>query len=186
MKRMFRKNQIIITALAVLIAIAGYLKYAGDGGNTGLKVANNEVETGDEPGDAIMVSTNTAMDTMINAKLQREQIRAQSKDELMAIVNNVELTEVEKQSAVEKIVELNDIAEKELAAETLIMSKGIENVVVNMIDENVEVILGMESLEPATKVQVEDIVKRKFDVESANITISLVKDLDKDLNKDEK
>lgn len=180
MKKMFRKNQIIITALAVLIAIAGYLKYAGEGGNTGMEVAKKEAETGNEPGDAIMVSTNTAMDAMINAKLQREQIRAQSKEELMAIVNNVELTEIEKQSAVEKIVELNDIAEKELAAETLIMSKGIENVVVNMVDENVEVILGTESLESATKVQVEDIVKRKFDVESANITISLVKDLDKD------
>ncbi len=176
MKKIFRKNQIIITALAVLIAIAGYLKYADDGGNAGVQVANNEAETGDEPGDAIMVSTNTVMDSMINAKLQREQLRAQNIEELMSIVNNTELTEEEKKSAVDRVVELNDISEKELAAETLIMAKGIENVVVNMVDENVEVIIGAESLDDATKVQVEDIVKRKFDVESSNIIISLMKD----------
>ncbi len=175
MKRMFRKNQIIITALAVLIAIAGYLKYADNEGNAGMQMANNEAETGDEPGDAIMVSANTVMDSMINAKLQREQLRAQNKEELMNIVNNVSLTEEEKKSAVDRIVELNDVAEKELAAETLIMSKGIENVVVNMVDENVEVIIGEKSLDDATKVQIEDIIKRKFEVESANIIISLVK-----------
>ena len=29
LKRLFKKNQIIITALAVMIAIAGYLNYSG-------------------------------------------------------------------------------------------------------------------------------------------------------------
>ena len=29
MKRLFKKNQIIITTLAVMIAIAGYLNYSG-------------------------------------------------------------------------------------------------------------------------------------------------------------
>ena len=29
MKRIFRKNQIIITVLAVMIAVAGYLNYSG-------------------------------------------------------------------------------------------------------------------------------------------------------------
>ena len=37
MKRLFRRNQIIITTLAIMIAAAGYLNYAGnqelDGGN---------------------------------------------------------------------------------------------------------------------------------------------------------
>lgn len=173
MKKIFRKNQIIITALAVLIAIAGYLKYADAGDKAGIETADNGTKK-EEPGDAIMVSSNTAMDIIINAKLQREQVRAQSKEELMKIVDNVELSENEKKAAVDKVVELTDVAEKELAAETLIMSKGIDNVVVNMVEGNVEVIVGVESLDNATKIQIEDIVKRKFEVEGENIIISLV------------
>ncbi len=176
MKKIFRKNQIIITALAVLIAIAGYLKYANEGSEKGIETAGNNIQEEEEPGDAIMVSANTSLDIMINAKLQREQVRAQNKEDLMEIVNNAELSEEEKKSAVDKVAELTDISEKELAAETLIMSKGIDNVIVNMVDGNVEVIIGAETLDDTTKVQIEDIVKRKFEVESENITISLVSD----------
>ena len=177
MNKVFRKNQIIITALAVLIAVAGYLKYSDKGiqndNVNGTETANNE-ETDGEPGDAIMVSNKTNADIMINAKLQREQIRAQNKEELMKIVNNVSLSEDEKKSAVDKIAEISDVSEKELAAETLIMSKGIEDVIVNMIDGNVEVIIGEKSLDDGTRVQVEDIIKRKFGVETSGITISLM------------
>ncbi|MBP3337821.1 MAG: SpoIIIAH-like family protein [Lachnospiraceae bacterium] len=177
MNKMFRKNQIIITALAVLIAVAGYLKYSDEGikgeNVNGTETASNKND-GTEPGDAIMVSSKTNSDVMINAKLQREQMRAQNKEELMKIVNNVDLSEAEKKSAVDKIAEISDISEKELSAETLIMSKGIDDVVVNMVDGNVEVIIGEKSLDDGTRVQVEDIVKRKFDVEISNITISLV------------
>ena len=176
MKRIFRKNQIIITAMAMLIAIAGYLKYANEEADKGIETADNNINSEEEPGDAIMVSANTSADIMINAKLQREQVRAQSKEDLMEIVNNIELSEEEKKSAVDKVAELTDISEKELAAETLIMSKGIENVIVNMVDGNVEVIIVAESLDNATKIQIEDIVKRKFEVEGENITISLVND----------
>ena len=176
MKRLFKKNQIIVTGLAALIAVAGYLKYADNEADTGM-VADNAIENEDEePGDAIMVSAGTSMDLMINAKLQREQIRAENKEALMEIVNNEALTEEEKKSAVDKVVELADASEKELAAETLIMAKGIDDVVVNMVDGNVEVILGAETLDDATRVQIEDIVKRKFEIQSSNITITLVSD----------
>ncbi len=176
MKKIFRKNQIIVTGLAMLIAVAGYLKYADDNANTGIVADKKTAQEEEEPGEAIMVSANTSMDVMINAKLQREQVRAENKQDLMEILNNEELSEEEKKSAVDKVVELTDISEKELAAETLIMAKGIEDVVVNMIDGNVEVIIGAESLDDATRIQIEDIVKRKFEISSNNITITLVSD----------
>lgn len=180
MKKLFRKNQIIITGLAMLIAVAGYVKYADEGAETGKLTTNSskqaEEEKGEEPGDAIMVNASTSMDVMINAKLQREQIRAENKEQLMEIVNNVDLTEDEKKSAVDKVVELTEVSEKELAAETSIMAKGIEDVVVNMLDGNAEIIIGAESLDDATRIQIEDIVKRTFDIQTSNITISLVSD----------
>ena len=43
MKRIFKKNQIMITALAVMIAVAGYLNYSGKLFGGKAKEANNEL-----------------------------------------------------------------------------------------------------------------------------------------------
>ena len=83
MKRLFKKNQIIITALAVMIAIAGYLNYSGrlfgakeDGAKeasagtanqelldisaedlgTDGEIASNDSEVEGTPGEAVLTS----------------------------------------------------------------------------------------------------------------------------------
>ena len=48
MKRIFKKNQIMITALAVMIAVAGYLNYSGrlfgeESKETGNELASQEL-----------------------------------------------------------------------------------------------------------------------------------------------
>ena len=43
MKRIFKKNQIMITALAVMIAVAGYLNYSGGLFGDKSKEADNEL-----------------------------------------------------------------------------------------------------------------------------------------------
>ena len=43
MKRIFKKNQIMISALAVMIAVAGYLNYSGKLFGKQTKEADNEV-----------------------------------------------------------------------------------------------------------------------------------------------
>ena len=48
MKRIMRKNQVIITVLAVMIAIAGYLTYAGR-----VEVADNKDISMENTSDAI-------------------------------------------------------------------------------------------------------------------------------------
>ena len=71
MKRLFKKNQIIITSLAIMIAVAGYLNYSGRLFGTDLaendsELANQELldislESGEAdieetPGDAVLTS----------------------------------------------------------------------------------------------------------------------------------
>lgn len=46
MKKLLKKNQLMITALAIMIAIAGYLQFAGNGPDTG-KVASESYTTED-------------------------------------------------------------------------------------------------------------------------------------------
>lgn len=48
MKRIFRKNQMIITALALLIAVAGYISYTQSNTDTKDEVAQSQEASGDE------------------------------------------------------------------------------------------------------------------------------------------
>ena len=104
MKRILKKNQIIITALAIMIAVAGYINYkdlvskhAKDARQTNVSLALGETDaqTGDllsndaEPDDfsvtdpgATVLTGNLGVaqsDFIISAKLDREQVRAANK-----------------------------------------------------------------------------------------------------------
>ena len=143
-----KKNQVIITALAIMIAVAGYINYTGnlsdiisvkdtkdassDGvvidENTG-EIVNNDAEPDDnslmEPGSVMLTSGSSVSDSIISeAKLNREQLRAKNKEMLMEIVNNESLDEAAKQAAVNKLADISDTSQKEIAAELLLEEIG--------------------------------------------------------------
>ena len=198
MKKIVKKNQIIITALAALIAVAGYLNHI-ENSEKALKNTNGETETTtensgeevddaaskdiesndvdmkSEPGEAVFVSASGNVDFVVEAKLLREQTRANNKEMLMEIVNNTALTENERKQAVDKVAEITDRQEREMAAETLIMAKGFENAVVTITDDEVDVMIVADSLDDAKRAQIEEIVKNKTDMSTDKITITTVR-----------
>ncbi len=199
---MIGKNQVVITALAALIAVAGYLNHVENtekkGSLAGAAVKETEeIQTGEEkevavtdieskdidvqsePGEAVLVNATGTVDFIVEAKLAREEMRASNKAALMEIVNNEALTEEEKRSAVDKVVEMTQNAEKESAAESLIEAKGYENVAVTVTDGGVDVMVVAEKLDETARAQIEEIVKSKLGVEANQITITAVKNLEK-------
>jgi stage III sporulation protein AH len=84
------------------------------------------------------------------------------------------LSSEEKKAAVEKVAEIADISEKEIAAENLIMAKGYKDVVVTYTDGYVDVIVVAEEMDDTTRAQIEDIVKRKMEVSADKITINII------------
>ena len=166
-----KKNQVIITALAIMIAVAGYINYTGnlsdiisvkdtkdassDGvvidENTG-EIVNNDAEPDDnslmEPGSVMLTSGSSVSDSIISeAKLNREQLRAKNKEMLMEIVNNESLDEAAKQAAVNKLADISDTSQKEIAAELLLEAKGFSNAVVSVTDGNVDVVINSTKLD---------------------------------------
>ena len=203
MKKILKKNQVIITSLAVLIAVAGYLNFA----DVDLGLKNKEAsadsssiledvdydltdETAllDENGadssltDVQDQTTSTpgeavltaASDFAAQAKLSREQIRSQNKADLQAIINNQDLGDDQKQEAVSTMVSMADLTEKESAAELLLEAKGFENVIVNLTGETADVVVPEADLTDAKRAQIEDIVKRKTGIAPENIVITPV------------
>ena len=214
MKKILKKNQVIITSLAVLIAVAGYLNFA----DVDLGLKNKEAsadssiledvnydltdETAllDENGaDSSLTDVQdqttsipgeavltAASDFAAQAKLSREQIRSQNKADLQAIINNQELGDDKKQEAVSTMVSMADIAEKEAAAELLLEAKGFENVIVNLTGETADVVVPETDLTDAKRAQIEDIVKRKTGIAPENIVITPLNESEEELvNKDE-
>lgn len=244
MKNLVKKNQLMITALAVMIAIAGYLQFAGtnleeeyltvDDGDVvnavdssgvitenytagslkndmnldglldlseedllsaglteiesldtdvdilmedyledGMQVAKVTPEEGEIPGEAVLTST-AGVAVLSDAKLLKEQTRAKNKETLMQIIGSDGLTDEQKQDAVDSMVEMTVIAEKESAAEILLEAKGFSGVVVSIADNMVDVVVNAPELSEVQRAQIEDIVKRKTGISAENIVISTV------------
>ncbi len=240
MKNMVKKNQIMITALAIMIAVAGYLNFAGSkiteeeimtagsdtvvaGGQQTVTDADtaalfeisdedmeqagfgeiesldsdvvmqqdnymdetmdevlaenntqditNQLSGGETPGEAVFTSS-SSLDTLSGARLLKEQTRARNKETLLEIINNVNISEEQKQEAVDNMIAITDVAEKETAAEILLESKGFEDVVVSITDETVDVVVNAAELTEAQRAQIEDIIIRKTGVSPDAIVIS--------------
>lgn len=230
MKKLFRRNQIIITTLAVMIAAAGYLNYAGkkeleastddtifeaglmeisdedilaenqaaanqlppaEAGTIeeaqsmadGEQLAEidswdyegEEAQTGlDNPGEAVLTSGMSVSDYIANVQLSREQIRAKNKETLNSIINNTNIDEAAKQEAIQNMIDMTAISEKENAAETLLQAKGFADPVVSLTDGKVDVVINAASITDPQRAQIEDIVKRKVGVPAENIIITLL------------
>lgn len=267
LKNIFKKNQLMITALAIMIAIAGYLQYAENtmddkadaqgattvdsgkvitenytasnvegkaGGNDlldgildlseedllalkggtsdaeevgyenmdiasldsdvnvvledyledGMDIvyANTDAqdspasatpEDNEIPGEAVFTSGG-ASSMLADAKLLKEQTRAKNKETLMSVIGNEFLSDDQKQQAVNSMVEMTEIAEKETAAEILLEAKGFSDVVVSISGNGVDVVVNAISLTDAQRAQIEDIVRRKTGVSPENVIISTV------------
>lgn len=233
MKNMVKKNQVMITALALMIAVAGYLNFAGNRitqeeivttgsdtvetakvtgddsqyediqsmdselvleednyleqsmddilaeditvneENADLEAGSDSVEeiTGDVPGEAVFTSV-AGMDSLSGAKLLKEQTRAKSRETFLEIINNTNIAEEQKQEAIDGMIELTDVAEKETAAEILLEVKGFEDVVVSITDDMVDVVVNTAELTEAQRAQIEDIVVRKTGMNPEAIVIS--------------
>lgn len=200
MKQILKKNQLIIAALAVMIAAAGYLNYSGrifgdkeqsasaesdlanqellDISEQDLASADGEIESQDgevdgTPGEAVLTSGNVSS-VVAEAKVSREQVRAKNKETLLEIVNNEKLSDAQKQEAVNEMVKMTEIAEKEAAAESLLNSKGFSEAVVSITDDSADVVVNASDLSEANRAQIEDIVSRKTGVAAENIIITPV------------
>ncbi len=219
MKNIFKKNQMIITALAIMIAVAGYLNYSGskldsakitadtdavstedniaadlsaedlyaqtgleelqfaDGEIASLDQDPSDLETADlgedeNPGEAVLANSASGVGFAAEAKVTREQLRSKNKELLLEVINNTNISDAQKQDAINSMIALTDIAERESAAEILLQAKGFEDVVVSITDGQADVVVDMAEVDDAGRAQIEDIVKRKTGISGENIVIT--------------
>ncbi|MCR5704811.1 MAG: SpoIIIAH-like family protein [Eubacterium sp.] len=198
MKKVFQKNQVVVTVLAILIAVAGYLKYTYENPEAlqTAKQANQSLyekvygedaskEKGDlesleeptvEPGAAVLTNQTEFTNYMMQAKLEKEQLRSQNMEQLQSIIENEQLSEKEKQKAVDSVVEMKKQMEMENNITELLKAKGYENILVTISGQQADVILPDSELNDNAKIQIENVVKRKTGYDAEQIIITPAKE----------
>ena len=142
-----------------------------ENGASGEVAQVTEDYTGETPGEAVFTSSQ-AISSIAGANLMKEQTRAKNKEALLNIINAENLPESAKQDAVNSMIELTDITQKECAAEILLEAKGFADVVVSISGDVADVIVQADDLTEAQRAQIEDIVSRKTGITAENIIIS--------------
>lgn len=102
--------------------------------------ADNKETAGTETKDGATVISGVASDEKFEAlRMKLEEQRTKMKEDLQAIVASTDLPAEEKSNAIDKMNELDEIAQKEGVLETLIKSMGYEDALVRADGENVRI-----------------------------------------------
>jgi stage III sporulation protein AH len=132
---------------------------------------NEEAEVTVEEAEDGKVTSSIASDELFaELRLQIEDERNKLREELNAIVASADATAEEKSKALDKIQKLADISEKEAVLETLIQSKGYEDVLVRVDGEEVRVTVKAEKLSKTAANEIIQLVKKEIG-EEQNVAV---------------
>lgn len=212
MKR-FKKSEIAIYAISLMLVAAGYFNYTTfdkktqetysedvknineETANVGdaVLVSNNETEnknkneneisdsnkenTSDEQNkqDTQVATQNekNATDYYASSKLDRDKMYAEMISNYEKILNNSNVSEVQKTIATEEITKINNTKNAIMICENLILTKGFENCVVMVNDSSVNVIVHITNgLNTENVAKLQNIVSRELGTQIENIHIS--------------
>ena len=142
----------------------------------------DSLQTSDNIAEVISTSNNEltqAMDAestskrnyFVEYRLSRDKLRAGMVDRLDEIVSNTQTTDVVRTKAQEEIIKIGNISEKELQIEGLVKSKGFDEALVFLTDNDIKVVVSKNELTEQDMVKILDIVKSETTFDSNNIKI---------------
>jgi len=188
----FKRKQIVILALILMIVVAGYLQYSYRQGsesteaegklgeavyvdneiyNEGLDGLDLEISE-DTNAQSNITASKTANDFFVQARMDKEQSRSKSSELLKSISEDADASEEIKLEAQSKIIALAGVSEKEMRIETLINKMGFEDTFVLFADDgSVDIVVKTPSLTTSQTAQITDIVTRQGDVDVEDIHI---------------
>ena len=200
MLKKFKKSEIAIYAISLMLVAAGYFNYSTfnqkteetyseDVGNISEQYAN--------VGDAVLVSNNETeniadentkttsslettetkteneTDYYANAKLNRDKMYAEMISNYEKIINNPNASEAQKSIATQEITKINNTKNAIMISENLIGTKGFNNCIILVNDGSVNVVVNVQGgLNKENVAKLQNIVSRELKVEIDNIHIT--------------
>ena len=198
-KKGFKKNEVIIYAIALMLVAAGYFNYNSNLENGSLEtfsqqdmkeqnyssneiketiaVEDNENIENEGIGDAKLVDSknivNEQPDYFVSSKLERDTNYADILSTYTKIIEDNSVSEVQKSIAMKEITKINDIKNAIKISENLLSTKGFDNYVVFVNNGSINVVVKDEGgLDKQKVAQIQNIISREFDCKIENIHIT--------------
>lgn len=201
MLKKFKKSEIAIYAISLMLVAAGYFNYSTfnqkteetyseDVGNISeqyanvgdaVLVSNNETEnvtdentkTTTSSSETTETKTENETDYYANAKLNRDKMYAEMISNYEKIINNPNASEAQKSIATQEITKINNTKNAIMISENLIGIKGFNNCVILVNDGSVNVVVNVQGgLNKENVAKLQNIVSRELKVEIDNIHIT--------------
>lgn len=193
----FKKSEIAIYVIAIMLVTAGYFNYENFNKNVENTYTSNiesESNKTENIGDAVLVSSNDVKeeknevnleneqtenlnnsqeDYYANSKLERNKMFAEMVTNYENIINNTNSSEVQKSIAVEEIKKINNNKNAIMICENIILTKDFKECVIFMNDDSVNIVVKTEGGLTTGKVAIiQNIISRelKIDIENIHIT----------------
>ncbi len=188
----FKRKQIVILALILMIVVAGYLQYSyrqgSNSANTEGKLGeavyvDNEIEntglagTDQETGDSVAAQKNVSASKMANdffaeSKMDKETSRSKSSESLKAIADDINASTETRDEANNKLMAITGNADKEMRIEALINKLGFADSFVLFADDgSVDIVVKTPSLSTSQTAQITDVVTRQAKISVDGIHI---------------
>lgn len=204
MKRLymsFKKNQIVVFVIGLMLITAGYLSYSSDNDylseemasigdaklvsadiveeNIVSEEANITVENEilEEETEEIEETTDNVIEEIVEddyftaSRLERNTIYSQSIETYQKILENSNVSETQKKTAQQEITKLNNEQNGIMIAENLIKTKGIEDLVIFANNGSINVIVKGEEPSKTQIAQIQNIITRELEADIADIHI---------------
>ncbi len=198
-KKGFKKNEVIIYAIALMLVTAGYFNYSSNVENSSIETyskqdvtntnnndneikqslatedaGNNEDE---DIGDAKLVDSKNIVDEQpdyfASSKLERDTNYADTLSTYTKIIEDNSVSETQKSIAMKEITKINDTKNAIKICENLLSTKGFDNYVVFVNNESINVVVKTEGgLNKPKVAQIQNIISREFDCKIENIHIT--------------
>lgn len=190
MKSILKKNQIIISVIAIMLIAAGYMSYTTNTKNSVQTAALSDTEQYAELGDATLVSANVVeenniVDNNVNtsstpienqyfteSRLERDKMYSQMLESYQNILTNNQISDSQKEISENEIKNINDTKNAIMITENLIKNKGFEDLVIFMNGDSINIIVKTKELSEEQIAQIQNIVSRELKGDIENIHIS--------------
>ena len=172
--KVLSKGHITVAVMMLGLAAAIWLntkylpsgtKYLGEASfvNTSTENKENTVETSAKPTEK--------EDYFEKYKKERETAYNKSKETVKEMLDNKNLTDNEKKTALSKIEETGKNIERESNIETLLKAKGFSDSLAVIGEKGISIIVKSEGLTSAQTLQIQDIVTNETSISLGNIKI---------------
>ncbi len=201
MKSILKKNQIIISAIAIMLIAAGYMSYTTNTKNSLQTAALADTEQYAELGDATLVSANITQDEsqnveneeldennivnyintsssvsenqyFVESRLERDKMYSQMLESYQNILSNNQISDAQKEISENEIKNINNTRNSIMITENLIKNKGFEDLVIFVNGDSINIIIKTKELSEEQIAQIQNIVSRELNGDIENIHIS--------------